>query len=108
MTQLSQKYESLAARISFTETAIALCLKGSGKLGFDCPACNGAQTLKLRPDRKGGRCGVCGEGFDTWKLVRLAKGLQHNRALIWLERAAEEKERGAAVVHTSSLFNGEG
>ena len=93
---IQSKIADVKARLGFAETAQALALSGSHRGGFDCPACGGRHTLKVRADNKGGRCIIedCREGFGVIDLAARVQRCGVPSAVFWLERLAAELESG--------------
>ncbi|MBI1401438.1 hypothetical protein [Hyphomonas sp.] len=102
---LALRVAAAKAALSISEVASALCLAGSGRTGWDCPACGSRATVRPRPDGKGARCNLpsCNKGFDAPGLVVTARGVNVPQALTFLERIIAE--RAAKHDKAPSLFD---
>lgn len=91
MADLMGKISTIKGQLTFGEAAHGLGLSGSSVDGWDCPACESAHSVKERGDGQGGRCNVCGEGFDQIKLVRVLNTVGAPAAVATLEHVIAAK-----------------
>lgn len=91
--------------LDFGDVAAALGLGGSSRHGWDCPVCCTETTVQeRRRDRQGGRCTVCGKGYDILGLVMAAEGCEFLAGLERLETILDERD--AAGAPPADLFGG--